>query len=401
MFIPFLYVLREHGVPVGAQEALNLAQAMARGLHQNSLDEFYHLARCLTVHRESHLDAFDAAFYAHFHGVQWQSLQLQSELLDWLEDPKQAQDLEGLLAGLDPEELRRQFEERLQEQTERHDGGSKWIGTGGRSPFGHSGAKQPGIRVGGKSRHRSAIHVAGERRFANYRNDRQLDVRQYGVALRKLRSFARDGNDLELDVEDTIEATAQNAGELELVLKAPRRPNTRVILMMDVGGSMDSHIYEVERLFSAAAASTHFKEFRSYYFHNCIYDKLFLNADFTASISLKDFLRGLNKTYRLVMIGDAAMAPYELFNPKGQYFFRENKGAKAGWESMVELAAFFERAIWLNPEDPKYWQGIGSTREAIARIFPMYPLTVDGLDEAIKVLNGKRPPRLMPLQDLF
>lgn len=401
MLVPFLFALRERGVPVGAQEMLNLAEALGKGLHRCSLDEFYHVARCLMVHREAHLDAFDEAFYAHFHGVQWQSLAFQADLLDWLNDPKIAPPELEALGHIDPEELRRQFEERLQEQTERHDGGSKWIGTGGRSPFGHSGAKQPGIRIGGKGRHRSAIHVAGERRFSNYRNDRQLDVRQYGVALRKLRSFAREGSELELDIEDTIAATAKNAGELELVLKPPRRPNTRVILMLDVGGSMDAHIYEVERLFSAAAAATHFKELRSYYFHNCIYGKVFLNADFTKSISMRDLLHSCNKSYRLVMIGDAAMAPYELFNPKGQYFFRENQAAKPGWQWMVELSQYFERAVWLNPEDPRYWQGIGSTREALARVFPMYPLTMEGLDEAIKILNGRRPPRLKPLDELF
>lgn len=352
------------------------------------------------MHREQHLDAFDESFASFFHGVTAESLAISKDLMDWLQDPVLTPEELEALKSLDPEDLKRQFEERLKEQTERHDGGSKWIGTGGKSPFGHSGAKQAGIRVGGASKHRSAIHVAGDRKFASYRSDLQLDIRQFGVALRKLRTFARDGNELELDLPNTIEATANNAGELEVVVRPPRRPNTRVILMMDVGGSMDSYIYQVERLFSAAAGSTHFKEFRSYYFHNCIYGKVFLDADFTKSVPLADVFQTTGKHYRLVVVGDAAMAPYELFSPKGAYFFGPPQ-EKAGWNWMVELAQHFERAVWLNPEEPRYWAGVGSTREALARIFSMYPLTLEGLEEAIRTLNGRKAPRIIPLDDLI
>ena len=391
MFLGFLLELRRFGVPVGTQEMLTLAQALQKGLHQQTLDGYYHVAQAVLVHRESHLDAFDQAFLSYYRGARAESIKIHQELLDWLQ---QAQPLElpedwQWLEQVDPEELKREFEERLREQDERHDGGSKWIGTGGRSPFGHSGAPRPGIRVGGKGGNRSALHVAGQRRFQAYRNDRQLDVRQWAVALRKLRNFHRHGQEEELDVDGTIDATARNAGELEVVTRAPRRPNTRVILLLDVGGSMDPYIHQIEQLFSAAAAATHFKEFRSYFFHNCIYGSLYRDARFDVPYGLKQLIRECGPHYRLVIVGDAAMAPYELFHPKGQYFFGPPSD-KTGWDHMVELSNHFPRRCWLNPDNERYWQGQGSTREALARIYPMYPLTLDGLEEAIRGLNGTR-----------
>lgn len=392
MFLGFLLELRRFGVPVGTQEMLTLGAALKQGLHQQTLNGYYSMARAILVHRESHLDAFDQAFLHYYKGARAESLRIHQELLDWLQDPKEFELPEDWkwLEEVDPEQLRQEFEDRLREQDERHDGGSKWIGTGGRSPFGHSGAPRPGIRVGGQSKNRSALHVAGERRFKAYRNDLQLDVRQWGLALRKLRNFHRQGQQEELDVDGTIDATARNAGELEVITRPPRRPNTRVILLLDVGGSMDPYIRQVELLFSAAASATHFKEFRSYYFHNCVYGKVYKNVDFTESYSLKQLTAECGPHYRLVVVGDGAMAPYELFHPKGAYFFGP-PAERTGWDWLNDLAAHYPRSCWLNPDPPNYWQGSGSTREAIARLFPMYPLTLEGLDEAIRGLNGTRP----------
>ena len=232
--------------------------------------------------------------------------------------------------------------------------------------------------------------MAGQRRFRGYRSDQQLDVRQWGVALRKLRNFHRQGLEEELDVDGTIDATARNAGDLEVVTRSPRRPNTRVILAMDVGGSMDAYIRQVELLFSAAASASHFKEFRSYFFHNCIYGKLYKDEHFSEGVTLRQLMAECGPHYRLVVVGDAAMAPYELFHPKGAYFFGP-AADKTGWDHLNELRAHFPRAAWLNPDPPNYWQGQGSTREAISRLFPMHPLTLDGLEEAIRGLNGTRP----------
>lgn len=394
MFLGFLLELRRFGVPVGTQEMLTLAEALSKGLHGQTMAGYYDIARCVLVHRESHLDAFDQAFLSYYRSAQLESIRLHEELLGWLQNAREFElppDWKWL-EELDPEQLRKDFEDRLREQDERHDGGNKWIGTGGRSGFGHSGAPRPGIRVGGKGGNRSALHVAGERRFAAYRNDRQLDVRQWGVALRKLRNFHRHGSELELDVDGTIDATARNAGELEVVVRPPRRPNTRVILLLDIGGSMDPYVHQVEAMFSAAAAATHFKEFRSYFFHNCIYGNVYKNEHFTEAVSLRQLTAECGPHYRLVIVGDGAMAPYELFHPKGQYFFGEAQD-KTGWDWLVQLAAHFPRSVWLNPDNPRYWQGPGSTREAISRLYPMFPLTLDGLDEAIGVLNGTRPPQ--------
>ena len=223
MFIPFLYELRARKVPVGTQEAVALAKALSLGLHEDSLDGFYYVARALCVHNEAHLDAFDEAFASHFKGVESNAIELKQQLFDWLKDAKERvrrADRRGAQAvrAVRPEPSSTQmFEERLREQNERHDGGTKWIGTGGKSPFGNSGAPRPGIRVGGAGGNRSAVRVAGERAYRSYRNDVTLDTRQAGVALRKLRAFIREGAQEELDLDGTIDATAKNAGELEVI----------------------------------------------------------------------------------------------------------------------------------------------------------------------------------------
>ncbi len=394
MFIPFLYELRRRGVPVGLQEAVALAEALSRGLHDNSLDGFYHVARALLVHGEAHLDAFDEAFLAHFRGVAASSVKVHEQLLDWLKNAmaRRAELTEeelALLQSLDPETILRELEERLRQQTERHDGGSYWIGTGGTSPFGNSGAAPTGVRIGGGGG-RTAFKVADARMYRPYRNDLTLDVRQMAVALRKLRAFAREGAAQELDLQGTIDATAKNAGELEVVTRPPRRPNTRVVLMMDVGGSMDPYAELVSRLFSAASKATHFKELRTYYFHNCVYGRLYRTERLEEPIAVSEVMASCGKHHKLIMVGDGLMAPYELFGGGFTYVRDENRNLPGiGW--LQRLAGHFERQVWLNPESPRVWPG--TTIEKIGDVFPMFPLTVEGLGEAVGELVKGRTSR--------
>ena len=385
MLVPFIYELRSRRVPVGAQEAVALATALARGLHGNSLDGFYHVARALCVHSEAHLDAFDEAFLSHFKGIEIQREAVKEELWDWLREAVEFERREiEALEALDLDALRERFEELLREQDERHDGGSKWIGTGGTSPFGHGGqAAREGYRIGGSGKHRSAIKVADARAYAGYRSDLTLDVRQMAVALRKLRAFGREGIP-ELDLEGTIDATARNAGDLEVVLRPPRRPNTRVILCMDVGGSMDPYAQLVSRLFSAASKASHFKELRCYYFHNCIYGHLYETEAFRERIRVNDLIAECGKHYKLVVVGDALMAPYELMMRGGSLDLGDNAEREGiGW--LRHLREHYPRSAWLNPEPQRFWKG--TTIEAVETIFPMFNLTLEGLGEAVASLT--------------
>ena len=390
MFVPFLYDLRRLKVPVGAQEAIQLAAALEAGLHDSSLEGFYHVARAILVHSEAHYDAFDQAFAHAFKGAELQAKELRSEILEWLEEaierPTELTEEErAMLEQYDLETLKRMFEERLEEQKERHDGGNKWIGTGGTSPFGHSGAAaRQGIRAGGKGGGRSAVQIAQKRAWQGYRDDLTLDVRQMQVALRKLRAFAREGAEDELDIEGSIDATAKNAGELEVVLRPPRRPNVRVLLVMDVGGSMEPYAHLCSRLFSAASKATHFKELRHYYFHNCVYGHVYEDERFTKPKKVRDLLAECGPHYKLIMVGDALMAPYELLQAGGSIDLGdENRVEGIRW--LQTMQEHFERSCWLNPEPEKYWHG--NTIEYVRNVFDMYALTVQGLGEAVAHLT--------------
>ena len=390
MFIPFLYELRALKVPVGTQEAVALAQALKVGLHDSSLDGFYDVARSLLVHSETQLDAFDQAFSKHFKGIEISAREIEAQLLDWLKDaqkkrPQLSPEDLALLEALDRATLEKMFEERLKEQKKRHDGGNKWIGTGGTSPFGHSGAPRDGIRVGGEGGNRRAIEVATQRNFRDYRDDLVLDVRQLALALRKLRAFAREGIADELDLDETIEQTARNLGELEVVTRPPRKSNTKLILLMDVGGSMDPHADTVSRLFTAAKKATHFKELRTYYFHNCIYGRVYGTAQLRDPMPVAQLFAETNATYKLIVVGDALMAPWELTGTSG---YGEDSAEGVVW--LMRLVERFPQAVWLNPEPPREWWQ--TTIEVIRRVFAMYPLTLEGLGEAVNQLTrgGRR-----------
>src|SRR5580704_10693773 len=327
MFVPFLYELRKRKVKVGLQEAMALAKALKMGLHDSSLDGFYHVARAVCVHSETDLDAFDEAYLSCFKGIQSKSVELAKELEEWLRNPKMRKDLTPeeleMLQQLDPEALRKLFEQRMREQKERHDGGNRWIGTGGTSPFGSSGAHPSGVRVGPNGGGRSAMAIADARAYRPYRSDLVLDVRQIEVALRKLRAFTREGAHDELDLDGTIEKTSKNAGELEIVMRPPRKSNVRVLLLMDVGGSMDPHAQLVSQLFSAAKRASNLRELRTYYFHNCVYGRLFETERFTEPVKVRDVLERCGPEWKLVMVGDAAMHPAELLGGGDWYFSKD------------------------------------------------------------------------------
>ncbi|MCG8456682.1 MAG: VWA domain-containing protein [Holophagales bacterium] len=390
MLVDFLFHLRARGLPVTVTEWLTLSRAMAEGHSRADLSHFYHLARSLLIKRESQYDLYDQAFAEHFRGLE-AHFDLSEELLEWLanpELPRQLSDEErAALRALDFDELRKQFEERLEEQKEKHDGGSRWIGTGGTSPFGHSGTNPGGIRVGGPGGGRSAVQVASERRFRNLRSDRVLDTRQIGVALRRLRSLRRHGVPEELDLDATIETSARNGGEIDLVFGPERKNRIKLLLLMDVGGSMDPHTQLCERLFSAAHAASHFKAFESRLFHNCPYEWLFSDIYYRKGEPTHEVLKRIDRTWSVIFVGDAWMSPYELTHVGGAIdLFHQNKRTGLDW-----LRRFRDKcpdSVWLNPEPKRIWSA--PSVRLVRSIFPMFELTLDGLKEAVDTLCGRR-----------
>ncbi len=391
LLVPFLFELRRRKLKVGTTELLAVARAVALGLHGDSLDGFYYVARSLVVHREADLDAFDEAFAEHFRGVAGHALDLVKDLDDWLSNPAAlaflSDEQKALLESLDIEAVRKLFEERMREQNERHEGGSRWIGTGGTSPFGAGGFHPSGVRVGAQGGGRSALGVADARKFRGYRSDVVLDARQIEVALRKLRAFTRDGADEELDIDATIDATAKNGGELEVITRPPRKSNVRVLLLLDVGGSMDPHIQLVSRLFSAAKRASNFRELKTYHFHNCIYGKVYSTEQFEEPTRLVDLFERTDERWKLIIVGDAAMHPAELLGA-GPWDLSTRDGSHHGQTALGWLQTLGERYpkhVWLNPEPARWWQG--GTCELIAKTIPMFHLSVEGLVDAVAHLS--------------
>lgn len=389
MFLDFFYSLRRHKVPTSVTEWLTLTQALNEGHAHSSLIGFYYLARALLVKSEAYYDQYDQAFGEIFGGIDTPE-GATDEVLDWLKDPLNRlelspEDLEAL-QHLNLDELRKQFEERLAEQDERHDGGGRWIGTGGYSPFGHSGAHPTGVRIGGPGGGGMAVQVAAERRFRNYRTDVQLDVRQMKVALKRLRDLRRVGPEDELDLDETIDQTCKNAGEIELVFTAAKKNQTKVVLMMDSGGSMNPFAHLVNRLFSAAHQVNHFKDLKYYYFHNCVYQDLYEDIYNSKSVPTAKVIANLDPDYKLILVGDAHMAHYELFSPGGAinyYYHNEIPGI----EWLRRLADHFTRTAWFNPLTNQYLTANHPTIRAISQVFPMFELTLDGLEDGVKQLS--------------
>ena len=389
MFTDFFYTLRKRHVPVSITEWMTLMEALARGYITN-LDEFYFLARAILVKSEAYYDHYDVAFQQYFKGIETPA-EILEQVAEWLKEPLERLSLteyeQAMLDSTDFHELLKELEKRLKEQTGQHDGGSYWIGRGGTSAFGHSGRHPAGIRIGGESWGRHAIQIAQERRFRNYRSDLTLDVRQIKIALKGLRQLNRIGPEDELDLDKTIKASAKNAGELDFIWRKSRKNAAKLLLLMDAGGSMEPFAELCSQLFSAAHSSNHFKDFQYYYFHNCIYDNLYRDIELWETISTDHLLRTLEPDYKLLLVGDARMAPYELMEKYGAiHYYERNEIPGIVW--LKRVAEHFTHIVWLNPDDPRFW--VAYTVQAIAKLVPMYSLSLDGLGQAAKRLLVKK-----------
>jgi uncharacterized protein with von Willebrand factor type A (vWA) domain len=400
VFLDFFYELRAAGLKVTLQEWRMLLTCLEQGLHDSRLDGFHHVARACLVKSESDFDTFDQVFARYFEGIEG-ALDLPPELLEWLADPKPFEELteemRAALEHLDLDELMRRFRETLAEQTERHDGGSRWIGTGGRSPFGHGGTHPTGIRVGGPGGGRQAMKIAEERRFADYRTDVVLDVRNVKLALRRLRQLTRVDGPIELDVEGTVDKTCREGGEIDLVFRPKRKNDVRLLLLMDVGGTMDPYFEPVSRLLSALHEERGLRDFKAWYFHNCVYERVFESARLRRGESLPtaDLLRTYGERWKLMIVGDAAMHPTELGSPRGNIDPRaETETSGIAW--LRRLESHFQRSVWLNPDRPVEW-AMSSTCRQISALFPMFPLSVEGIEQGVKSLVGARAAPVRPV----
>jgi uncharacterized protein with von Willebrand factor type A (vWA) domain len=397
MLIDFFFHLRAAKLKVSINELLTLLEALKQGVigpqspegGLSLLDEFYHLSRTTLVKDETQFDKFDRAFGEYFKGVTT-SLDFTKEVPEeWFRkvlerafSPEEIAKLEKL--GWD--KLMEEFRKRLDEQDGAHHGGNRWIGSGGTSPFGHGGANPEGIRVGGPSKGgKSAVKVWEMRGFRDYDDSVEIGTRNIKVALRRLRRFAREGADLELDMHDTIESTAKNAGWLDLKLVPERHNTVKVLMLLDVGGTMDEHIKRTEELFSAAKGE--FKHLEFYYFHNCVYEYLWRNnrRRYTERFATWDVLRKYPHDWKLVFVGDATMSPYEVLQPGGSVEYN-NEEAGAVW--LQRIFATFPKSIWLNPEPESLWQ----YRQSISLIRQlaggkMFPMTLEGLTRAMRQLS--------------
>ena len=402
MLIDFFYTLRAARLPVSVKEFLTLLEALQLGVvgpktppsaegdgpSGYGIDDFYFLSRATLVKDEKHYDKFDRAFSAYFKGVELLTDLTKDIPLEWLRQTlelKLSPEEKAAIEKMGWNELMETLRKRLEEQKERHEGGSKWIGTSGTSPFGHGGTNPQGIRIGGAGRNKSAVKVWEQRAYRDYDDTQELGTRNIKVALRRLRKFAREGHVEELDLPDTIRATAANAGYLDIKMVPERHNNVKVLLLMDVGGTMDEHIARVEELFSAAKAE--FKHLEFYYFHNCVYDFVWKNnrRRYAEKFPTWDIIRKYNKDYKLIFIGDATMSPYEILQPGGSV---EYNNEEAGAEWLGRLTNAYPKFAWINPEPQGVWQyrqSISIVQQLMGQ--RMFPMTLRGLEEAMRLLS--------------
>ena len=377
-------------MPCSLRELLDLIAVLKKGVIFADVDEFYHLAKIVMVKDEIHFDKYDRAFAEYFKGIE--QIDIFDRLLpeDWLrkEFEKQLSMEEKAklksLGGL--EQLIKALKERLEEQKKRHAGGSKWVGTGGTSPFGAYGYNPEGIRVGqDKNRNNSAVKVWDKREFKNFDQDRELGSRNIKLALKKLRKFARTGASEKLDINTTISATAKNGGLLDIHMEAERHNAVKVLMFFDIGGSMDEYIHTCEELFSAAHSE--FKHLEFFYFHNCVYEKVWRDNQrrYTETIEIEEIIRTFGSDYKVIFVGDATMGPYEITYPGGSV---EHWNDKPGADYINRLTSHFNKIAWLNPQpEPQwsYYHSIALINELIGD--KMFPLTVDGIGRAIKAIS--------------
>ena len=393
MLIDFFGKLREYQLPVSLRELLDLLNALQQGVIFASLDDFYYLSKMIMVKDESQFDKFDRAFADYFKGVQSLDLFGKDIPADWLNNALERNFSEEekarikALGGLD--KLLETLKERLAEQEKRHQGGSKWVGTGGTSPFGANGYNPEGIRIGQEgNRNFSAAKVWEKREFKNLAGDVELGTRNIKIALRKLRLFARTGASEELDIGTTIGATAKNAGMLDIHMVKERHNAVKVLMFFDVGGSMDAHISACEELFSAVQSE--FKHLEYFYFHNCVYEGVWKDNRRRSreTLSVWDVIHKYGRDYKLIFVGDATMGPYEITYPGGSV---EHWNEEAGATWMQRLLNHFEHAIWLNPQTESYWSythSITIMRQLMGE--RMFPLTLNGLSDGIKRLSKRQ-----------
>jgi len=396
MFIDFFYTLKHHGIPVSPTSFLTLHRALKSGLVR-TLNDFYTASRTILVKSERYFDLYDQVFAHHFQGADLPEPDemilddiARAMLEDWLRDPKTLADAMGVdeseLSKMTPEELIEYFKERLKDQDGRHDGGGKWIGTGGTSPVGHSGNHPGGMRVGGVSRNKSAVKVAMERRYKDYAQQGPLTQAMIGEALKRLRNMIPSGPRDQVDVDETIYRTMRNGGEIEIVFSRSLRDRLKVILAIDNGGwSMDPYISVVQTLFDYARAQ--FKEVKTYFFHNTVYDALWEDASrIKKPVRIAEFSR-FDPDTRIIFVGDASMAPYELMATDGSIYMQERSG-KPSLEQLKFLAETFPHNVWLNPVPTRMWSYTQSIN-VVSQIFPMFELSLDGLEKAISKLVEK------------
>jgi uncharacterized protein with von Willebrand factor type A (vWA) domain len=390
MLVDFFLHLKAARLPVSTREFLTLLEALDQNVITNSIDDFYFLARTCLVKDEALYDRFNLAFGAYFHGVET-IFDIRAEIPEeWirkmiegtLTDEEKA--LVKALGGWD--KLMETLKQRLEEQRARHQGGSKWIGTAGTSPFGAYGYNPEGIRIGQEGgRSRSAIKVWDERSFRNLDDSVELNTRNIKIALRRLRKFAREGVPEELDLDSTIEGTAKNAGWLDLRLVPERRNRVKVLLFLDIGGSMDPHVQVCEELFSAAKSE--FRHLEYFYFHNCVYDHVWRDNRRRRNerIATFDILHKYGPDWRLIFVGDAAMSPYELVQPGGSVEYMNDEPGVAWLKRLIDV---YRHAIWLNPEPERSWSHTRSTQIVLEILGPrMFPLTLEGLNRGIALLR--------------
>lgn len=394
LFLTFFLFLKSEGIPVTLREYLDLLEALDQGMAGQDTEAFYYLCRTVLIKHEEHLDRFDVLFGQFFD--QGEVKEKYAEIPpEWLEkrferflseeEKKMIQGLGGL------ESLMKRMQELLREQKERHQGGSKWIGTGGTSPFGAYGYNPEGVRIGQDgSRHRRAVKVWDKRDFRNLDDTVEMETRHLKMALRRLRLLTREGAPEELDIDGTIRKTSEDAGLLNLQMVPARRNNVKVLLLFDIGGSMDDHITNCERLFSAARHE--FKHLEYYYFHNCLYESVWKDniRRWGEKIPTVDMFNRFNRDYRVIIVGDASISPYELLSPGGSV---EHYNRETGLAWLHRLKEHYPHTVWLNPVEQKFWnytESIGIASQAVDG--RMFPLTLQGLSQAIAALKKKQPP---------
>lgn len=399
MFTDFLYVLREKGLNVSLTEWITFMDALDKGLAYSSLEGLYNLGRMILVKTESDYDKFDMAFMEYFKNVHI-DMEMPPEIImkfldkGEMDTSKLNADIYSYIQKRDMAETKRMYRERVTEQNQEHNGGNYWIGTSGGSAFGHSGRNPGGLRIGGHPGQQSAFQVMGERKYQDFRHDKTLDIRQFQMAFRRLRQFSAklDVAKTELDLDKTIDSTCNNGGYLKLEFDKPRKNSVKLLLLFDCGGTMMPFSELCNDLFQAVHKANHFKDVKTYYFHNCIYSKVYKDAECEMGnwVDLDYLFRHTDKDYKVIIVGDAQMAPEELFDINGNY--RGPNDGRSGYEWNKLLRDKYKKAIWLNPRfhgklNDLAWM---ESERTLAEIYDMYPLTIDGLKAGITKLMAPR-----------